>query len=81
MLDNLVEKRVDVAAFQKKYAAMQLQNTPAELDYTFHPPPSILVVGSYLLRTQVKSNLNVDVALEMAPGSLPYLSHYFSEYP
>jgi len=42
---------------------------PANFKLSFAPPSHVDLVGSYLLRTNAKPNLNIDVAVEM-PESL-----------
>lgn len=53
-----------------------------QLQFTFYPPCSIAVVGSYLIDTSLKSQLNVDVSIEIPPGTIKekdLRNHYYSD--
>ena len=43
--------------------------------FVFHPPLAVRVVGSYLLKTAIKPDLNVDLALQIPPVRQPPLQH------
>ena len=52
----------------------------APFPFSFQPPSSIQVVGSYLLRTVTKPDLNVDVAVEMPAACIGAGDHADHSY-
>lgn len=43
--------------------------------FTFRPPVAVKVIGSYLLKTAIKPDLNVDLALHIPEVSLHSAAH------
>ncbi|PRP79498.1 nucleolar protein 6-like protein [Planoprotostelium fungivorum] len=66
-LTSMKEYKVDSL---KDLPHITLHNDLKSLDYTFNAPQKVQVGGSFMLRTNVKPALNVDLVLEMPDASL-----------
>ena len=55
---------------------MELDPSSVKGKFTFRPPTSVKVVGSYLLKTAIKSDLNIDVALQ-----IPEVRYMYDKLP
>ena len=59
----------------KVHYPINLDPSSVKGKFVFHPPLTVKVVGSYLLKTAIKPDLNIDLALQIPPVREP-IAHF-----
>eukprot|EP01125_Pyxidicula_operculata_P009718 TRINITY_DN318_c1_g1_i1.p1 TRINITY_DN318_c1_g1~~TRINITY_DN318_c1_g1_i1.p1 ORF type:complete len:1285 (-),score=355.00 TRINITY_DN318_c1_g1_i1:77-3880(-) len=64
-IESMPQRDINSQDYLSKYPSVHLRNPKEDISFKFFPPFNTLVVGSFLLKTQTRPHLNVDMVIEI----------------